>query len=170
MTILIEIAPVGSRGDWDGSFDPVIVPKPARRPGGADWVLLSRERVVLAPGEDHRALPRQVHGIPVPGRDTISQTRAGRVAGGSVSAGEHATGCVEPAASGGPPRCACAQRSVTGGYATPHRVCFHAVIGVSVEMGEGNISGPSGRRRCRGHGASCSPLGVLHAEESQAFS
>ena len=57
MTVLIEIAPVGSRGDWVGSFDPVIVPKPERRPGGADWGLLSREHVVLAPGEDRRALP-----------------------------------------------------------------------------------------------------------------
>ena len=35
MTVLIEIAPVGSRGDWVGSFDPVIVPKPERRPGWA---------------------------------------------------------------------------------------------------------------------------------------
>ena len=43
---------------------------------------------------------RQVHGIPVPGRDAISRTRVGRVAGGSTSAGEHAIGCVEPAASG----------------------------------------------------------------------
>lgn len=40
---------------------------------------------------------RQVHGIPVPGRDAISRTRAGRVAGGSASAGEHATECIEPA-------------------------------------------------------------------------
>ena len=167
MTVLIEIAPVGSCGDWDGLLDPVIVPKPERRPGGADWILLSRERVVWPQG---RIIvhPRQVHGIPAPDRDTISQTRARRVAGGSASVGEHATGCVEPAASGGLSRYVCAQRSVTGGCATPRRVCFHAVIGVSVETGEGNILGPSGRRRCRGNGASCSPLGVLHAEVSQA--
>lgn len=86
----------GSCGDWDGSFDPVIVPKPKRQPGGVDRVVLSRKHV---PWPQGRIIVhfQQVHGIPAPGRDAIGRTRAGRVAGGSASAGEHATGCVEPA-------------------------------------------------------------------------
>ena len=166
MTVLIEIAPVGSCGDWDGSFDPVIVPKPARRPGGADWVLLSRERVVWPQG---RIIvhSRQVHGIPMPGRDAISRTRAGRVADGSASAGEHATGCVEPAIRWSSSIRLCSK--------VCHRRVRHAPSRVIPSghrrergNGEGNIPGPPGRRRCRGHGASCPPLGVLHAEESRA--
>ena len=184
MTVLIEIAPVGSRGDWVGSFDPVIVPKPERRPG---WAAFCSSR----PAGDRAQAGAAARGVTgscshvsvssgprggsscTPGRSTASQCLAGMRSAELAQEG-WPTGRLQRASmppdalnplSGGPPRYACAQRSVIGGCATPRRVCFHAVIGVSVETGEGNIPGPPGRRQCRGHGASYPPLGVLHAEE-----